>query len=581
MKSIDSYLQEALNELVKWETISVVQEKIRANLFPDFHSCWELKTSVYHNEDFIDLDLYIVFKSDFPLSLPKVLLKEESFDKIKYIPHVDNSGLVCLFNPDQINLNYFAPVPIIMECIKQSKKIIELGLQKINLSDFETEFLAYWADQYPLNLSAACIGLVSPSSFNHTDLKLSILKPSIGKVFYVLHQNDNQHQQFQNYCNLHQINETILDVLFIDHLDIKHPPFDYSTVQAIKLIEEKGETDLQKLKNYIKKTSYPPIIFTTKTIGKTTHFIGWRHKKKAPEKLKGFRDRKIPPLLGLKQGNGKRKVDRLKVESLLQERLSKRTRGLVNGSEKLKINIAGLGSIGSNLLHFLDSFDRPNFTLIDPDSLKIENLARHLSDFKDVNKNKAESLKNRLITRFPLRNVKAIAESLISVIRQDNKFINEHDFQFICIGKPNINRWIFEKIGLGEIEIPTFFLWVEPYLSGGHVIYIHPKDFKTYISFFENEIYKYNVICKSEYEKNNPILSLKEAGCQTSYTPYGETEVMLFLSSCFSLIHSIIIKKEEKSKAFTWIGDISNLPSKIQLSSYIRDKQNLSIINHI
>lgn len=581
MKSIDSYLQEALNELVKWETVSVVPEKVKAKLFPDFYSCWELKTGVYLNEDFIDLDFYIIFASDFPLSLPTVVLEKESYDKIKYIPHVDTIGLVCLFNPDQINLNYLAPIPIIMECIKQSKKIIELGLKKINLSDFETEFLAYWTDQHVVNLIDTCISLVSPNSFNPTNLQLSVLKSSIDKVFYVLHQNDKKYKQFQDYCSLHQLNENKFDVFFTDQLDIEYPPFDYNTVEAIKLIEKKGKPEIQKLEKYIRRISYPPIIFTTKTIGETTHFIGWRHKMAAPKKMKGFRDGKVPPLNGLKCENGKKKINRFKVESLLEDRLSKRTSGIVKNTEKLKINIAGVGSIGSNLLHFLDSFDRPNFTLIDPDSLKIENLARHLCDFKDVNKNKVESLRERLITRYPLRNVKAISKSFISVIRTDSEFINEHDFQFICIGKPNINRWIFERIRLEEISVPTFFLWVEPYLSGGHIIYLHPKDFRTYKSFFKNEIYKYNVICKSEYENKNPKLSLKEAGCQTSYIPYGGTDVILFLSSCFHLIHSIIVNKDEKSQAFTWVGNIQKLPSEIKQSLYVQDKQNQSIINHI
>ncbi|MGY8910023.1 MAG: hypothetical protein ACKVIG_09210, partial [Flavobacteriales bacterium] len=68
---------------------------------------------------------------------------------------------------------------------------------------------------------------------------------------------------------------------------------------------------------------------------------------------------------------------------------------------------------------------------------------------------------------------------------------------------------------------------------------------------------------------NNEVLSLKEAGCQSNYTPYSSNNIQLFLGSIYSKISEIINSDNIKSKSFTWIGD-KTIAGKlnIELSNY-------------
>ena len=71
-------------------------------------------------------------------------------------------------------------------------------------------------------------------------------------------------------------------------------------------------------------------------------------------------------------------VIRISPEIMTQKRLEERV-GNSNVSHSRKIMIAGIGSIGSNLLYYLNSMSDIHFTLVDPEILKVENIKRHFS----------------------------------------------------------------------------------------------------------------------------------------------------------------------------------------------------------
>src|SRR5690606_5504262 len=108
-------------------------------------------------------------------------------------------------------------------------------------------------------------------------------------------------------------------------------------------------------------------------------------------------------------------------------------------------------------------------------------------------------------------------------------------------------------------------VWVEPYLLGGHCIFITPEN-NNYESYFDkNGFFKFNVI--GDYKNKN--LSLKEAGCQSNYTPYSSNNIQLFLGHLNLEISKIIELDNLKSKSFTWIGEKSIAKEmNIEISKY-------------
>ena len=100
---------------------------------------------------------------------------------------------------------------------------------------------------------------------------------------------------------------------------------------------------------------------------------------------------------------------------------------------------------------------------------------------------------------------------------------------------------------------------------GGHCIFINPQN-NNYKKYFKKDgLFKFNVI--GDYK--NEVLSLKEAGCQSNYTPYSSNNIQLFLGFLNLEISKIIESNNPESKSFTWIGDKRIAKKmKIELSRY-------------
>ena len=140
----------------------------------------------------------------------------------------------------------------------------------------------------------------------------------------------------------------------------------------------------------------------------------------------------------------------------------------------------------------------------------------------------------------------------------------------MATGKDNVDHWIVNSLKKGAITKPIFIIWVEPYLSGGHMIYLNPRKLLDYNSLFQNNFYKYNVINNTYYNSPENTIALKEAGCQTTYIPYSSQNLMLFLAAIFPIITSIVTNSKIDSKVFTWIGDLDFLAAnKIDLSDFV------------
>lgn len=263
-----------------------------------------------------------------------------------------------------------------------------------------------------------------------------------------------------------------------------------------------------------------------------------------------------------------------------KERLENRTSGMRTQENEKSFLIAGVGSIGSNLIHFLNSMNSPEFRLVDSDNIRLENIQRHLLGFGDIGNYKTKAIKDYLLKNNPLQKVSTKEISIVDIARNEADYINDIDYVFIAIGKANIDNWVCQSIKDGIITKPVFIIWVEPYLCGGHCLYLHPSN-PEFEKYFENDFFKFNVIDSVEYKSGDGKLSLREAGCQTTYVPYSGTNVISFISSLFPYISSIIDFNKTESKSFSWLGNLEVINEMgIKISNYYSDKNEGTIIEH-
>jgi hypothetical protein len=333
-------------------------------------------------------------------------------------------------------------------------------------------------------------------------------------------------------------------------------------------------------KDYINGSVNPKfILFSINAIG-SLHILGFFHQS-FNTKRNGFRNGALTQYLALTTFHAKDSVFRVSPKQYTQDRLLIRSEGLHQTESGMKFLVAGLGSIGSNIVFFLNSFNNPEFRLIDYDELEIENIKRHFLGFNSIGKMKTKALQEYLRFNEPSQVISTRENSLICICNDEPDYVNNVDYIFLVTGKTNIDRWAAEAIENGIIKKPAFVIWVEPYLLGGHCVYINPHS-KPYSNYFDDEgFFLHNVISKSTYQSGNEKLILNEAGCQSSYMPYSSLNVMCFLSSIFPIISNIITNKSKKTMAISWIGDLSiSKKLNIEISKNYMNSQNNSLIIH-
>ena len=551
MASFAEILDDIHSELSRSETIDrcPVNTQLPKNKFKEI---WKIETEVEVNNFQKEIGLYIAFKDYFPLNIPHVFLTKESFDEIYPIPHIDKSHFICTFHTDSLILDVDNPLGIVYQCLKRAKNIIKDGLEGTNHDDFKDELGAYWTDNDESDI-ICYLSLLPDFPTETTTLKLCKLTPAYNYIQYLLYVNnkDSVAKKFLDVVLKNGCKGVESNVLFLNDYKINsHPPFPENNEDILNSI---SSDSLDTYKKYIdSKTIEKYVFFITETSTKPI-LLGWKHKSLIT-KRNGFRQGSLTSFSVLSKYQKKDKIEKIFVNEYSNNRIETRTSGIL--CDKYTFLVAGLGSIGSNLIYFLNGLNYPNFKLIDDDVLKIENIGRHLLGINNINSFKADAIKAYIKNIRPDQEVSIKTSSLEPIIIDSQDYFNECSYAFIAIGNQNIENFLLKKQNEGTITVPMFFFWVEPYAIGGHCIFLHPDDKITLDDLYKNYLYRYNVIDAKEYLNSNPILSKKEAGCQTSYTPYSGNDVILFLSSIYKWINEIIQNNIRRSEAIQWVGNI-------------------------
>jgi hypothetical protein len=542
---------------------------------------WKVITEIeLGNNEVSEIELYVKIEGDYPLSIPKIYLSNIHYEQLKYIPHIDTNRSICIFDEETSRPNPEEFELIIPECIIKAKRIIFGGISKANFIDFEEEFLAYWKGKYfkkdifPENF--LCI-------FNADSYlgKVYVIETeiSLGGYKYFFHQNDNEGDRLKGYLNRLKRVFKEYECFYIDEIKIDFtPPFKYDNNQVLNFINQNSRKEFENFINL--NTSTSKIVLTKVSVLGKMVFIGWVYQKLYTNR-KGFRTQTITPFYVMNTFQKRDKVLRIAPQIFTRERLARRTSGQI-AHKNWCFLVAGLGSIGSHLIHFLNLLNYPCFKLIDKDILVVENIGRHLLGLSYVSQHKTLAIRNYLQLNFPTQKIETKEDFIQSVLNDTPEFVNNCDYIFLTTGNTNVENWIGEKIGKGTVTKPVFFIWIEPYLCGGHCIYIHPKSHNYSNYFTESGYLKYNIIAEDYYANLGNALILKEGGCQTSYIPYSASDVSIFVSSLFSKICNIIENNIIESKSYTWIGSNKTLIEKgIKMSEYANTKNKGDLIENI
>lgn len=526
------------------------------NLTGDYIDVWLVETEVEILSKSTNISYYLCFKSTFPYSLPKFVLDKYELP-IKYIPHVEENNSICLFD-DNIAFSIDDPFELIKECLDRANRTISEGYQNLNTHHFTEEIKAYWSNKYQNENEPL-------QAFVHTFIsypaKISIVniieqkRSFYGNYRYIIY--DNEDLGLIKFFNHYKKNAFIVrQGLFIPDLIIPDTPPYYITNSM--LASMLSDDSLRAFKKYInsKEQSDKYIFFYLNKDG----LIGGLKYPAIRTDIKGFRPNVLSVFDILVNQQKSVKVTRLLSEEYSNNRIENRTSGELN--KKWKFLIAGLGSVGSHLTYFLNNINHPEFTFVDNDLLSIDNIGRHLLGYVDVKKSKSnamvEYIKYIRPDQVALGEIAIIEEYILKHINE----VNNNDYLFLAIGNKLTEDFIIKMISEGNIRIPIFILWVEPYLASGHCLFLQPHDAMKYNEQFNGHLYNYHVISNDEYSTpDNPKIIRREAGCQASFSPYSGNDLVIFLSALYPHINSVVRGTQHNSFRFSWIGDINKIAS--------------------
>lgn len=290
--------------------------------------------------------------------------------------------------------------------------------------------------------------------------------------------------------------------------------------------------------------------------GKTgSILIGWRHKpwSYAQDLWNGFPRKDKMPLDIRFARSGNLEINKISVIRCDKERLFQRVGlPLEKSLSDSKIAIIGCGSVGSQIAMSLSKCSISNFFLCDPDTIKIENIARHICNHDDAinDSNKASAVELKIKKHFPFAKIVSSKENILELLRNNVEILNDVNLIIVTIANKAVERRLNALQKTGSILPPILYVWMEPFGVAGQIVYID-RD----LSGCFNCCFDASGNFKSAVTKDNQDFIRRESGCQNSFMPYSNIGIESFVTEINRFIISIFRKKPINNLVKTWVGD--------------------------
>lgn len=507
----------------------------------------------------LNVNLLVNIPFNFPDSFPNIKLDDRSFQQLYPLPHLNKFSTLCLFDEVVASPNPDNPLGILDASIKKAKELLKSGILEENINDYTDEFETYWAE-------------------DSKDFYLSIVTSAQEpKMVYLVpfkygnwHEkgifSDNKNEAIMWIQNLGGSfnEEEITQVLYIPLNQQLKFPFPKDNKDIYHLLREGKSGSLKEYFQYLSKFKRPTKVLFSVQSDNNYSWGAWEHlqpfkkivskykgRKKVQKGIKGFRVNSQNGWLEIVKEFPKREIIKYSVEDVSAFRL--KTRG---GDGKLdniglKIAIVGCGAVGSHLAQGLFDIGIQHLLLVDSDRLSFENVNRHLCGVNQVGQFKTEAIKNRLRRHYPTSQIHVYNDNVLSLIQANPNTLNPYDLIILAISNSPAEIRINELQMNNVINSPILNVWVEPYLAGGHGVWIEPGNSVPIKMLFDNGSYKYQIL------KNGNLYSKKELGCNTSYVPYGALELKKFIIDVIMFIQQQLNKEIRRSKVLTWLGNLT------------------------
>lgn len=509
--------------------------------------------------DTLTVTLIVDIPFNFPDTFPKVKLDEQSFAKIFPIPHLDRLKTLCLFDDVEASPNPKNPEGLLDATLNRAVEVIKTGISKRNTYDFIEEFDAYWFQE---SGNGIYISLVEPANYIKKVYLLSCDLKQQKRNGLIADSKSEVISWFQN-VGADYREEDIVEILYIPLQKTIPYPFPKTNIDIYKLLKSDQLLDIKKYFKYLDQNKRPSkVLFSIERNGDYMWGI-WEHtelfksntslykgRKRIQKNLKGFRKQARNSQIELIRDFPNQEINKYSVEDVRFKRLKVRggDGNLINIDKK--VAVIGCGSIGSHLVQGLFDIGIQHVLLIDPDTLKFENINRHICGATSVGNKKAEAIKKQLKGHYPSSKIHVCNEDVLKFLTLYPEGLNSYDLIISAISNTPVEQRLNEMQLYGAITPPILNVWVEPYLSAGHALWIDSSNPINLDQLFIQGKYKYQVLRDSNQNTK------RELGCSTSFVPYGVLELKKFVTDVLFFICQQWKNSTSDNIIFTWLGDL-------------------------
>jgi molybdopterin/thiamine biosynthesis adenylyltransferase len=552
---LDTYAQirnESVEYLMSKYQAIIVEKKQGTNNYP---ITLQIKTIVADYE----VKLLISLPFNFPDSFPKVKLDEHSFEKLYPLPHLNKDKILCLYDDVLASPNPNNPLGVIDATIQKAEEVLRKGVLKQNFQDYTDEFETYWDE----DSKGSYLSIVEPSEVPKEVYLVPFTYANWPQQGIFANQKSDAINWVQNLGGTVR-EEEIAKVLYIPLSQPMQFPFPKNNKDIYHLLKD-NKLVIQALSEYLTKHKRPTkVLFSMQSDGDYSWGV-WEHlnpmkkvvlKYKGWKRIKtsmdGFRKDSRHGLLEILKEFPNREIAKYSVEDVRAVRLKKRGGDGKIENHGLKIAIIGCGALGSHIAQSMFDIGIEHLLLVDYDILSFENINRHLCGASDVGQFKTEAVKSKLRKHYPTSQIHVYNGNVLSLLASSPNALNSYELIIVAISHFPTELRLNQLQIQGLINKPMLHVWVEPYLAGGHAIWINPED-KIHLKtiYDESGAYKYQIL------KDGNQYTKKELGCNTSYVPYGVLELKRFIFDLMLFIKQQLNTEPRRSKAFTWLGNIT------------------------
>lgn len=517
-----------LKVLNNYENIDDIKDNSNMNVFSGV-SYQHIYAFTYKISD-LEIAIVMGIPVNWGMKLVDIYIKD--YKRIKYIPHLDIGGKLCLFDLEGvlIDKNFEG---LLRQTLIRMHKTLKEGLNEGNKEDFIEEFEQYWSRLPKAKYLKSMINHeqhTKPIKYSHN--KKNVKKKRNEKYIDVMKRRDSYNfacsdseKDFYLYKDMKNIHNGVY--IYIETDTFIYPPDWRESLEIyyINNLLKHESVDEEDLISGIKMSK--GLLFLVFNINQPNGCINtfgvaidrYDFDISSREIIMKLKGRLVPCHL-----------IRCDSEYLLGRG------GASNNIYDKKILVVGCGSIGGYLINDIIKMGINNVTVVDGDILKEENIYRHLLGMEYINSYKSKAILDYFNKNIPNINIISYQDNIEDVIQDESISLNEYDLIVSAVGNHNLNRWINEYVYLNKVEVPVVYLWNEVLGIGNHVAFTSFNYKGCYECFFNTS--EDGVYDKSSYAERGQIFVKKMRGCGSSYLPFSST------NSTTTVIHGIEVIKQ-------------------------------------